>query len=182
MLDLALESRCKFKCHTIMIRWTNFIFWQSINIFDVHDAFDKKMKAVKFSDVHGIEKEWANIYMACAAHGNFRKKREVNLKTWLLESWEWKNFVRKWWSKHNNEEWCNGISYGIMKRMQKAARARGNPISSYYTVDCWLFSRSHRRSWAILSSEVFYENQSFENVIFLIYFNFRFHPKYTHLN
>ena len=43
---------------------------------EVHDAFDQKMKAVKFSDVHGIEKEWANIYMACAAHGDLKKKEK----------------------------------------------------------------------------------------------------------
>ena len=49
-----------------------------------------------------------------------------------------KNFLRKWWVEHNNEEYCRSIIRGTMNRMRQLAHAKGHPISDYYRVVTWV--------------------------------------------
>ena len=81
--------------------------------------------------------EWKNYglgYGKLVLLTEILKRAEVNVRVKKLSVWEWKNFVKRWWQSHNNEEYCRGIVKGSMKRMQKLARANGKPISSYYSL------------------------------------------------
>ena len=46
----------------------------------VHEGFDRNIQAVKMADVWGIEKIWAGLYQACAAHGDFKTRRSNLIK------------------------------------------------------------------------------------------------------
>ena len=52
-----------------------------------------------------------------------------------------KNFLKRWWVKHNNPEFCRSIIRGTMKRMQQLAHAKGHPISDYYKIVKWVIEQ-----------------------------------------
>ena len=41
----------------------------------IHNGYDRKMQAVKMTDVFGIQKVWATIYESNRQHGDFETKR-----------------------------------------------------------------------------------------------------------
>ena len=89
----------------------------------IHDGFDRRKQAVKMADVFGIEKVWAAIYEGSRQHRKFLGR---------LDTWEMKNFVRRWWKSHDTPEFGRSIIAGSMRHMHMVSKRKGMPICDYY--------------------------------------------------